>query len=98
MLRSQCVDLGLSIAVACTPLSGQAIKRYAVPNTVSQSWYIGRAVHRARRSKTNIIDAIVRPNPTIYSTYSSPEINKNSSKQPLVASYIAVKSSMSNAT
>ncbi|KAJ5141735.1 hypothetical protein N7526_002730 [Penicillium atrosanguineum] len=59
MLRSQCVDLGLSIAVACTPLPGKSIKRYAVPNTVSQSWYIGRAVHKARYSKTNIIDAIV---------------------------------------
>jgi DUF917 family protein len=62
MLRSQCVDLGLNIAVACTPLEGEAIKRYAIPNTVSQSWYIGRAVHKARRSKTNLIDAIVRPN------------------------------------
>lgn len=61
MLRAQCVDLGLNIAVACTPLPGKSIKRYAVPNTVSQSWYIGRAIHKARCSKTNIIDAIVRP-------------------------------------
>ncbi|KAJ5321403.1 hypothetical protein N7476_004405 [Penicillium atrosanguineum] len=63
MLRSQCVDLGLSIAVACTPLPGKSIKRYAVPNTVSQSWYIGRAVHKARYSKTNIIDAIFDTSP-----------------------------------
>lgn len=98
MVRSQCVDLGLNIAVACTPLSGQAIKRYAIPNTVSQSWYIGRAVHRARRSKANIIDAIVRPNPMTYSTYTSPEINRNSSKPLPAASYTVVKLSMSNAT
>ncbi|KAJ5123104.1 hypothetical protein N7448_009201 [Penicillium atrosanguineum] len=65
MLRSQCVDLGLSIAVACTPLPGKSIKRYAVPNTVSQSWYIGRAVHKARYSKTNIIDAIFDTSPAV---------------------------------
>ncbi|KAJ5670559.1 uncharacterized protein N7477_005922 [Penicillium maclennaniae] len=63
MLRSQCVDLGLNIAVACTPLPGKSIKRYAVPKTVSQSWYIGRAVHKARCSKTNIIDAIFETSP-----------------------------------
>lgn len=59
MLRSQCVDLGLKIAVATAPLPGAVIKQYAIPNTVSQAWYIGRAIHRARKSKSNFIDAIV---------------------------------------
>ena len=59
MLRSQCVDLGLKIAVAPAPLTGDVIKQYAIPNTVSQAWYIGRAIHRARKSKSNFIDAIV---------------------------------------
>lgn len=59
MLRSQCVDLGLKIGVSSAPLTGESIKKYVVPNTVSQSWYIGRAVHHARRSKTNMIKAIV---------------------------------------
>ncbi|CAL5868552.1 uncharacterized protein PFLUO_LOCUS2779 [Penicillium psychrofluorescens] len=63
MIRAQCVDLGLKMAVACTPLTGEAIKRYAIPNTVSQSWYIGRAVHKARRSKTNLIKAIFDTSP-----------------------------------
>lgn len=60
MLRSQCVDLGLMIALANAPLTGDVIKKYAVPNTISQAWYIGRAIHRARRSKANFVDAIVR--------------------------------------
>lgn len=59
MLRTQCVDLGLKVAVACTPLTGRAIKQYAIPSTVSQAWYIGRAVHKARRSKTEMTKAIV---------------------------------------
>ncbi|KAJ5288654.1 hypothetical protein N7478_001684 [Penicillium angulare] len=63
MLRSQCVDLGLSIAVASTPLTGKAIKKYAIPNTVSQAWYIGRAIHRARKSKSNLVDAIFETTP-----------------------------------
>jgi DUF917 family protein len=48
--------------VAATPLTGDVIRKYAVPNTVSQSWYIGRAIHQARRLKTDIIKAIVRNN------------------------------------
>ncbi|KAJ5758866.1 hypothetical protein N7520_006022 [Penicillium odoratum] len=63
MLRSQCVDLGLSIAVSATPLTGKAIKQYAIPNTVSQAWYIGRAIHRARKSKANLVNAIFETTP-----------------------------------
>ena len=59
MLRTQCVDLGLMAAVAARPLTGDVIKKYVVPNTVSQAWYIGRAIHRARKSKTNVVKAIV---------------------------------------
>lgn len=59
MLRSQCIDLGLKVAVSPTPLTGDVIRRYAIPNTISQAWYIGRAIHQARKSKSNIIEAIV---------------------------------------
>jgi DUF917 family protein len=70
MLRTQCVDLGLSIAISATPLTGKAIKQYAIPNTVSQAWYIGRAIHRARKSKINLVNAIVsQPAWTIYDIY-----------------------------
>lgn len=58
LTRQACIELGNSTAVAARPLSGAVIKKYAVPNTVSQSWYLGRAVHLARQSKLDFIDAI----------------------------------------
>ncbi|KAL4898675.1 hypothetical protein BDV59DRAFT_190331 [Aspergillus ambiguus] len=63
MLRTQCVDLGLKIGVSSAPLTGKTVKKYVVPNTISQSWYIGRAVHHARRSKINMIKAIFDTSP-----------------------------------
>lgn len=54
------MDLGLMTAVSGTPLTCDVMKKYCIPNTVSQAWYIGRAIHRARRSKTDIVKAIVR--------------------------------------
>ncbi|RAO71448.1 uncharacterized protein BHQ10_007460 [Talaromyces amestolkiae] len=63
MLRSQCVNLGLKAAVAAVPLSCDIIKEYCIPNTVSQAWYIGRAVHQARRSKTDIVKSIFATSP-----------------------------------
>ncbi|EED18300.1 conserved hypothetical protein [Talaromyces stipitatus ATCC 10500] len=63
MLRSQCVNLGLKAAVAAVPLSCDIIKQYCIPNTVSQAWYIGRAVHQARRNKTNIVKSIFDTSP-----------------------------------
>ena len=62
MLRFQCTDLGLKVACSPAPLTGDVIKQYAVPNTVSQAWYFGRAIHQARKSKKNIIQAIVSAN------------------------------------
>ncbi|OKL60014.1 hypothetical protein UA08_04890 [Talaromyces atroroseus] len=63
MLRSQCVNLGLKAAVAAVPLSCNIIKQYCIPNTVSQAWYIGRAVHQARRNKNNIVNSIFNTSP-----------------------------------
>ncbi|KIX98979.1 uncharacterized protein Z520_05440 [Fonsecaea multimorphosa CBS 102226] len=58
LIRTTCIEMGNSTAAAGRPLSGKAIKDYAVPNTVSQSWYLGRAVHLARESKIDFIEAI----------------------------------------
>ncbi|KAJ0360389.1 hypothetical protein COL26b_014089 [Colletotrichum chrysophilum] len=57
-LRTAAIELGLGCAVCARPLPGSAIKSHGVPNTVSQAWYLGRAVHMARRRKSNYIDAI----------------------------------------
>ncbi|EEY16955.1 hydantoinase [Verticillium alfalfae VaMs.102] len=58
LLRTAAIELGLGCAVAARPLPGSAIKAHGVPNTLSQAWYLGRAVHLARRNKTSFIDAI----------------------------------------
>ncbi|GFF54200.1 hypothetical protein IFM58399_09767 [Aspergillus lentulus] len=58
LLRTAAIQLGLACAVCANPLPASAIKSHAVPNTLSLAWYLGRAVHLARRSKVNYVDAI----------------------------------------
>ena len=58
LIRNTCIELGNSTAAAARPLPGDVIKKYSVPNTVSQAWYLGRAVHLARQSKLDFIEAI----------------------------------------
>ncbi|GKU08117.1 hydantoin utilization protein a [Fusarium langsethiae] len=58
LLRTTTIELGLGCAVCANPLPGSVIKSHGVPNTVSQAWYLGRAVHNARRKKTSYVDAI----------------------------------------
>ncbi|KAI9150603.1 putative D-/L-hydantoinase subunit A [Paramyrothecium foliicola] len=53
------IELGLGCAVCANPLSGAAVKSHGVPNTVSLAWYLGRAIHEARRLKQSYLDAIV---------------------------------------
>lgn len=59
MMRSTCIELGLSTSAVAAPLKGSAIKNFAIPNTISQGWYLGRAVHIANLTKTSFTDAIV---------------------------------------
>ncbi len=63
LIRQTCVEMGNSTGAAARPLSGEVIKKYAVPNTVSQAWYLGRAVHLARQAKIDFIDAIASITP-----------------------------------
>ncbi|KAB8260878.1 hypothetical protein BDV32DRAFT_158568 [Aspergillus pseudonomiae] len=63
MARSQCVDLGNKVALSTAPLTGAETKKYIIPNTISQAWYIGRAVYRARQSKADMIEAIFDTSP-----------------------------------
>lgn len=58
LLRTACIEMGNSTAVAGRPLTGDVIRDFSVPNTVSLSWFLGRAVHLARQSKLDFIDAI----------------------------------------
>ncbi|KAK9776187.1 putative Hydantoinase A/oxoprolinase domain-containing protein [Seiridium cardinale] len=69
MLRTTAIELGLGCAVCANPLPGSAIKSHGIPNTVSLAWYLGRAVHLARRKKINYLDAIFEqcPGKLLYS-------------------------------
>ncbi|KAG5974345.1 hypothetical protein E4U55_008229, partial [Claviceps digitariae] len=56
--RTAAIELGLSCASSSNPISGKMAKTTAITNTISQSWYLGRAVYLARRSKMSYADAI----------------------------------------
>ncbi|KPM35113.1 hypothetical protein AK830_g11466 [Neonectria ditissima] len=58
ILRTTAIELGLGCAVCANPLPGSAVKSHGVPNTLSLAWYLGRAVHLARRKKISYVDAI----------------------------------------
>lgn len=58
MLRTTCVELGNAVGVTGRPLSGKVIKDYAIPNTISQAWSLGRAVSLARQNKTDVVKAM----------------------------------------
>ena len=69
IIRTACIELGNATATAGRPLTADVMKKYAIPNTVSQAWFLGRAVHLARKEKIDFIDAIadVTPIKRLYS-------------------------------
>lgn len=58
MIRTACIELGNATGAAAAPFTVEQIKKYGVPNTVSQAWYLGKAVHIARQTKVDFIEAI----------------------------------------
>jgi DUF917 family protein len=54
--RAALSQMGSQVSTADAPVSGEECKRWVVENTISQSWRIGRAVVRARRS--NQVDKV----------------------------------------
>ncbi|KAB5551244.1 hypothetical protein GE09DRAFT_167168 [Coniochaeta sp. 2T2.1] len=56
IIRAALSQMGSSVGGADIPLAGEEVRRWAVANTISQSWRIGRAVANARRS--NRIDKV----------------------------------------
>jgi DUF917 family protein len=61
LLRAAISELGSLAGVAVAPASGAEYKRWAIRNTISQSWRIGRAVHMARllNSSDTMAESIV---------------------------------------
>ncbi|KAI0200192.1 hydantoinase [Astrocystis sublimbata] len=54
--RAALSEMGSQVGTADAPVTGDECKRWVVENTISQSWRIGRAVARARRS--NQVDSV----------------------------------------
>lgn len=60
LMRAGTVAMGCSAFMATAPMTGDFIRRYAVPHTVSQAWTLGDTVIRARADKSDPVEAIVR--------------------------------------
>jgi DUF917 family protein len=58
LIRTACIELGLAGAFAVS-IGGENFKKYCCHRTVSQCWYIGKAILLARRQKTNIMTSLV---------------------------------------
>ncbi|KAF5983541.1 d-amino acid hydantoin hydrolase (hydantoinase) [Fusarium coicis] len=61
IIRSALSEMGSQVGAADAPVTGEETKRWAVENTLSQSWRIGRAVARARKENRvdNIAETII---------------------------------------
>lgn len=63
LLRTACIEMGNATAVAGRPLTGDVIRDFAVPNTLSLAYFLGHAVHLARETKLDFIKAINKITP-----------------------------------
>jgi DUF917 family protein len=57
--RKICTEVGSTAATCKAPRTGREVKEWAILRTVSQAIDIGRAVHEARQSKQNPVQAVV---------------------------------------
>ncbi|KAI0841946.1 DUF917-domain-containing protein [Hypoxylon sp. FL0890] len=71
MLRAALSQMGSGVGIADPPVSGSECRRWAVEHTISQSWRIGRAVAKARKS--NRVDNVAE---TILAECGGPEAGK----------------------
>ena len=66
-LRAPCVAMGYYVGLAATPCDGEAVQKWAIKNTMSQAWRIGRCIDVAHSSNTlstvteHIIDEVGGP-------------------------------------
>ncbi|KAI1469646.1 DUF917-domain-containing protein [Daldinia caldariorum] len=71
ILRAALSQMGSGVGFADPPVTGAECKRWAVEHTISQSWRIGRAVAKARKS--NRVDNVAE---TILEECGGPEAGK----------------------
>jgi len=56
--RSITIDMGCTALIACYATTGKELKEWGVPNTITLVEEIGRTIREARRSKTNVVEAV----------------------------------------
>jgi DUF917 family protein len=59
LARLVAVDMGAAAGFAEKPMRGEFLKRYAVPNTVTQALELGEAVLTARRERRDPVEAVL---------------------------------------
>ncbi len=57
--RATAVDMGAAAGYAFPPMRGSFIRQYSVPNAVTKAIDLGYAVQRARRAKSNPVEAVL---------------------------------------
>ncbi|MDQ0322028.1 DUF917 family protein [Pararhizobium capsulatum DSM 1112] len=59
LMRAGTVAMGCTAHMGTAPMSGDFVRRFGVPHTVSQSWRLGDTVLNARAKKTNPVAAVL---------------------------------------
>ncbi len=74
VVRALTTELGLCAAFAGT-LTGHAVREYTCHRTVSQTWFIGRAIQMARLEKTSLLSKLEAEIPGCRSIFSGRVVN-----------------------
>ena len=59
LARSGVVTMGAAAGIAMAPMKGGFVKKYAIPNTITQALSLGRSVINANKENKNPIDAVL---------------------------------------
>jgi DUF917 family protein len=59
LMRAGTVAMGCTAHMTTAPMSGDFIRRYGVPHTVSQAWTLGDTVINARAAKADPVEALI---------------------------------------
>ncbi len=60
IMRAASITMGCHAMMSTPPMSGEFVRQYAIPQTVTQAWTLGTAVETARQNKTDPVDAILQ--------------------------------------
>lgn len=59
LMRAGTVAMGCTAHMTTAPMSGDFVRRYGVPHTISQAWTLGDTVLAARAAKTDPVHALI---------------------------------------